>query len=137
MKWKWPEAARRWKGALRKYQYVLLVMAAGVVLLLLPAGGQDRGEEPLAREEGAVFDLDAFERKLERTLSQVEGAGETQVILTLDGPATRSGRGTGAPPTRWSPWGRAPAPRRWCPSRRWPPSSGAPWWSAPAEVTPR
>ena len=57
MKWKWPEAARRWKGALRKYQYVLLVMAAGVVLLLLPAGGQDRGEEPPAREEGAVFDL--------------------------------------------------------------------------------
>ena len=31
------------------------------------------------------FDLDAFEQKLERTLSQVEGAGETQVILTLDG----------------------------------------------------
>ena len=85
MKWKWPEAARRWKGALRKYQYVLLVMAAGVVLLLLPAGGQDRGEEPPAREEGAVFDLDAFEQKLERTLSPVEGAGETQVILTLDG----------------------------------------------------
>ena len=36
-------------------------------------------------EEGASFDLEGFERKLERALSLVEGAGETQVVLTLDG----------------------------------------------------
>ena len=46
--------------------------------------GQPPGGAP-AREEGASFDLDAFEEKLERTLSQVEGAGETRVVLTLDG----------------------------------------------------
>ena len=86
MKWKWPEAAQRWKGALRRYQYVLLVIAVGAVLLLLPTGGRDspQPEEP-AREEGASFDLEGFERKLERALSLVEGAGETQVVLTLDG----------------------------------------------------
>ena len=86
MKWKWPEAARRWKGALRKYQYVLLVMAVGAVLLLLPSGGRDspRQEAP-EQAEGASFDLEAFEKKLAQTLSQVEGAGETQVVLTLDG----------------------------------------------------
>lgn len=86
MKWKWPEAVQRWKGALGKYGYVLLVMAAGAMLLLLPSGGRDSpGEEPPAREEGAAFDLEAFEKKLERTLSQIEGAGEAQVVLTLDG----------------------------------------------------
>ena len=86
MKWKWPEAAQRWKGALEKYGYVLLVMAAGAVLLLLPSGGRDSpGEEVPAREEGVSFDLGAFEEKLERTLSQIEGAGETKVVLTLDG----------------------------------------------------
>lgn len=86
MKWKWPEAVQRWKGALGKYGYVLLVMAAGAVLLLLPSGGRDSpGEEPPAQEEGAAFDLEAFEKKLERTLSQIEGAGEAQVVLTLDG----------------------------------------------------
>lgn len=86
MKWKWPEAAQRWKGALGKYSYVLLVIAVGAVLLLLPTGGRDSpGEEPPAREEGASFDLEAFETKLERILSQVEGAGETRVVLTLDG----------------------------------------------------
>ena len=86
MKWKWPEAAQRWKGALGKYIYVVLVIAVGMVLLLLPSGGRDSpGEETPAREEGASFDLDAFEKKLECTLSQIEGAGEAQVVLTLDG----------------------------------------------------
>ena len=86
MKWKWPEAARQWKGALGKYSYVLLVMAAGAALLLLPSGGRDSPpEDTPAWEEGASFDLEGFERKLERALSQVEGAGETQVVLTLDG----------------------------------------------------
>lgn len=84
MKWKWPEAAQRWKGALGKYGYVLLVIAAGAVLLLLPSGGRDSpGEEAPVCEE--IFDLEAFEEKLERTLSRIEGAGETQVVLTLDG----------------------------------------------------
>ena len=35
MKWKWPEAAQRWKGALGKYGYVLLVIAAGIALMVL------------------------------------------------------------------------------------------------------
>ena len=86
MKEGWPEAVRRWKGALRKYQSVLLVIAVGVVLLLRPAGGSRDSPQPAeAREEGTSFDLEAFEIKLERVLSQVEGAGETRVVLTLDG----------------------------------------------------
>lgn len=80
------ETARKWGEGLKKYQYVLLVIAAGAVLLLLPAGNRDspKQEEP-AREEGAAFDLEAFEERLERTLSQIEGAGEARVLLTLDG----------------------------------------------------
>lgn len=86
MKGKWIEAAQKWREALKKYQYVLLIIAVGAVLLLLPAGGRDspEGEAP-AREEGSAFDLEAFENKLERTLSQIEGAGEAKVVLTLDG----------------------------------------------------
>ena len=85
MKWKWPEAARRWKGALGKYQGVLLVIAVGLVLLMLPTGGPDSPEASPALEEGTDFDLDAFERKLAQALSQVEGAGEASVVLTLEG----------------------------------------------------
>ena len=75
MKMKWPEWALKWKGALGKYRYALLVVAVGVLLLALPSGG--------SREE--TFDLDAFEEKLEGILSQIDGAGETRVVLTLDG----------------------------------------------------
>ena len=85
MRWKWPEGLQTWKGALGKYGYVLLVMAVGAILLLLPAGGGDGPGEETAQAEGASFDLDAFETKLERALSQVEGAGEVQVVLALDG----------------------------------------------------
>ena len=86
MKWKWPEAVQKWKGALGSYSYVLLVIAVGAALLLLPTGGRDSpGEDTPTQAEGASFDLDAFEAKLERVLSQVEGAGDTRVVLTLDG----------------------------------------------------
>lgn len=86
MKWKWPQAVLGWKEALRKYIYVVLVMAVGVALMFLPTGNRDStGADPPAKEDGDSFDLDAFEEKLERTLSQVEGAGEARVVLTLEG----------------------------------------------------
>lgn len=86
MKWNRSELVQRWKEALKKYQYVLLVIAVGAALLFLPTGNRSspQPEEP-SREEGAAFDLEAFEEKLERALSQIEGAGEAKVILTLDG----------------------------------------------------
>lgn len=84
MKWTWTGLAQRWKGW--KYSYVLLIAAVGIVLLLLPTGGRDSpAVETPAREEGVSFDLDAFEEKLERALSQIEGAGTARVVLTLDG----------------------------------------------------
>ena len=80
------ETAQKWREALGRYQYALLVIAVGVVLLLLPVGGRDGAEEAVpAQTEGTAFDLEAFEEKLEHTLSQIEGAGEAKVVLTLDG----------------------------------------------------
>ena len=83
MKKKWLEQLQKWRGALGKYQYVALVAAVGVILMLLPAGGT---EEPAVQEPQAgegTFDLEEFEGKLEEVLSQVEGAGEVQVMVTL------------------------------------------------------
>ena len=51
------------KKLLGRYQYVLLVLAAGVLLLLLPLG--DDSPAPFS------------------ALSQIQGAGEAQVVLTL------------------------------------------------------
>ncbi len=69
----------------KKYAPAALVLLAGVILLLLPSGKEAPAE--IRSGEGAAepFELEAFEEKLERSLSAIEGAGETRVVLTLDG----------------------------------------------------
>ena len=90
MNWKWPEPFRKWKGALGKYQAVLLVVAVGALLLLLPAGGGDGAARSQEDEAAAdMFDLEAFEQRLETTLSQIQGVGKVRVVLTLDGGSRR------------------------------------------------
>ena len=85
MKEKWSGLARRWRGVLEKYRYVLLVIGAGVLLLLLPTGEGGDTARPGEQEETAEsFDLERFEEKLAQVLSQVEGAGKTRVVLTLE-----------------------------------------------------
>ena len=83
MKGNWMGPVLKWKGALEKYKYVLLVMAVGVFLLMLPFGGGETVQETVAVQE-ETFDLEGFEEKLEQALSKIEGAGEAQVILSLD-----------------------------------------------------
>ena len=72
-----------WLELLGKYRTALLVLAVGVFLMLLPTGshGDDREQAPAAGE--AVFDLEAFERRLEQTLSNIEGAGKARVMLSV------------------------------------------------------
>lgn len=76
------QVGRRWAEALKKYKYVLLVAAVGALLLLWPAG--ETGEKAAPAEEQDLFQAAEMERKLEKALSQVEGAGEVTVVLTLD-----------------------------------------------------
>lgn len=90
MKERWREWARRWWGALGNYKYALLVIALGAVLMLLPSGegGTDRtAGEPEVQTD--CFDLEAFEEKLADTLSQIAGAGEVRVTLTVDSGSRR------------------------------------------------
>ena len=79
VQWK-PE--QLWK-LLDKYKYVLLALAAGVVLLLWPAGEKEKPAPDVPQDAAEDFDLAALEEKLSRTLSQVEGAGRVAVTLTL------------------------------------------------------
>ena len=76
------QLGRRWAEALKRYKYVFLVAAVGVLLLLWPAG--ESQEKAAGAEEPDLFQAAQLERKLEKALSQVEGAGEVSVVLTLD-----------------------------------------------------
>ena len=73
-------AARR---LFRRYQFAFLVLAAGTLLLLLPSGGEEASPSPLSETALEVFPLEEFEEKLADTLSQIRGAGEVRVVLSL------------------------------------------------------
>ena len=72
----------QWMGALLQYRYVILVMVVGVLLLMIPKG---ETQEVIASatlvENNQAEEL---EQRLSDTLSKIEGAGETTVILTTE-----------------------------------------------------
>lgn len=71
-------------SALGRYKYVLLVMLAGVLLLLLPDSDKTvQSREPTVTGVEEDFSVEALEEKLEKTLSEIDGAGQVQVMLTV------------------------------------------------------
>ncbi|MBR2668112.1 MAG: stage III sporulation protein AG [Oscillospiraceae bacterium] len=76
-------------GDLKRYRPVLLVLLAGVILLLLP-GRSTRTAAPSGEETESpaefseAFDLAALEARLGDILSRIEGAGQVEVLLTLE-----------------------------------------------------
>lgn len=83
MKWNIPVAIPEWKVLWDRYKYILLVVFVGVLLLLLPDGQPEETRDAGAVQQVESFDLERMEKKLERVLGQVQGAGEVTVMLTL------------------------------------------------------
>ena len=76
----WNEYMEKWKKKLPLP--ALAVLAVGCMLLLIPTQVRDSVRETdVERQE--VFDLEQFEQKLEDILSEIAGAGETHVVLSL------------------------------------------------------
>lgn len=73
--------ASAWLRRLGAYKYVLLVIAAGLVLLLWPDG--TTGEEYAAEGGTELFDLEEMQHELEEILGRIEGAGKVSVMLTI------------------------------------------------------
>jgi len=73
-----------WKALFEQYKFMLLVIGVGVFLLLLPTGSKGKPivEAAISQEH---FDLPAFEEKLGLILSNISGAGQVEVILTVTG----------------------------------------------------
>lgn len=70
------------KASWSQYRLVWLVILAGLVLLCLPTGGQDR-ESPEEAVVSSDFDLAQTEERLSQALSKIHGAGEVTVVLTV------------------------------------------------------
>lgn len=67
---------------LKKYRYAVLVLAIGLVLMAIPSCGERPEQTSADTGSEAVFEP-TLESKLISVLSQVEGAGEVRVILTV------------------------------------------------------
>ena len=83
----WERLPQKAAELFQKYKYVLLVIAAGIVLLLLPLGGEENpasgGTESQNENSEETFQVEEMERRLEEALSRVDGAGEVTVVLTI------------------------------------------------------
>lgn len=75
--------AQRLKSSLARYRLAWLVILAGLLLLLLPAGGGEGKPEETPQPAASAFDLAATEARLSAALSKIHGAGEVTVVLTV------------------------------------------------------
>ena len=73
------------KALFEQYKFVLLVIGVGIVLLLLPTGSKVKPAIGTVVTSQELFDLPAFEEKLGLVLSNINGAGQVEVILTVTG----------------------------------------------------
>lgn len=83
----WERLPQKAAELFQKYKYVLLVIAAGIMLLLLPLGREENpasgGTESQNENSEETFQVEEMERRLEEALSRVDGAGEVTVVLTV------------------------------------------------------
>jgi stage III sporulation protein AG len=61
----------------------LVVVLFGALLLLLPPGGGEEAAEAAPETRGEDFTLTGTEARIASALSQIEGAGRVEVVLTL------------------------------------------------------
>ncbi len=65
-----------------KYRYAILILVIGIGLMLLPTGNA-REKEPLASEPPVPQPQSNVQQELQRILTQIEGAGRVEVMLTM------------------------------------------------------
>lgn len=64
-----------------KYKYVILVLVIGLALMLLPSGEKD-DSTPKVTESKVKEIQDTLSQQLSDLLTQIDGAGQVQVLLT-------------------------------------------------------
>lgn len=72
----------KWLGFIKKYRFVALVLAIGLVLMLLP-GKTSVSDTPIPVSENEKQQHTDPSEKLSKILSRVEGAGNVEVLLTV------------------------------------------------------
>ena len=69
---------------LGQYKYVFLVITAGILLLMLPVSKENQVDDQEYSVVEEDFSVDALEEKLCGILSEIDGAGRVNVMLTVE-----------------------------------------------------
>lgn len=71
---------------MQKYRYAWIVLLAGLMMMCVGAPRDEPAEnEQEQTVENPAFDLTAFQNNLQEKLSLIEGAGQVQLLLSLEG----------------------------------------------------
>ena len=83
----WVDKKQAAAGLLQKYRWAGVVLLAGLILMALPQPRENvDSAEPEVRE---VQKTETLQQELQQLLSQLQGAGKVQVLLSMDsGPHT-------------------------------------------------
>ena len=65
----------------KKYKYIFILIAAGILLLLFP-GGSSKTPEAVSLPDTGAISISEAERKLEGILGEAAGVGRVKVILS-------------------------------------------------------
>ena len=74
----WIGTKEKLRDFLKRYWYVVLVLAVGLILMAIPTGNQ----EAEVSEHPIIPDNPALQEQLEEILMQIRGAGKVKVLLT-------------------------------------------------------
>ena len=66
---------------IKKYKYVIMILAIGIVLMLLPTGKKDLPDKTVISEQSD--NILSVEDQLAQILGSVKGAGKVQVMLSI------------------------------------------------------
>ncbi|MGN0998243.1 MAG: hypothetical protein ACI4PO_01665 [Faecousia sp.] len=78
----WEVVKDRLLDGVKKYKYALLVLILGLSLMLIPNSAKQKSAQTDSVESTAPS-CESLDRRLEDILSQIQGAGKVQVMLTI------------------------------------------------------
>lgn len=78
------ETAKRLGAVAAKYKFVLLMVAVGVILMLLPSFSSEKGQDSVdTAGTAAAYSLEQIQGDMEKMLSEIDGVGQARVMLTV------------------------------------------------------
>ena len=75
----WMREPEQIVGFVKRYWYIFLVVAAGLILMAIPSDKQD-ASAPVVQQNAEA--APSFSQELEEILSQIRGAGKVKLLLT-------------------------------------------------------